>query len=71
MLSRNFRLQKVGDINWLQKNYNFANVAYFIDELVVLDVSRGERNLAAFCEILKTLSEGCFAPIAAGGNKIC
>jgi len=68
MLSRNFRLQSVGDINWLQKNYNFAQISFFIDELIVLDVSRGERNTKNFCTALKALSKGCFVPIAAGGG---
>ncbi|WP_082554996.1 HisA/HisF-related TIM barrel protein [Devosia sp. Root635] len=68
MLSRNFRLQKVGNISWLQKNYNFSNVAFFIDELVVLDVSRGQRDLEAFLAALTEISTGCFAPIAAGGG---
>ena len=32
MLSRNFRLQKVGDIQWLKKNYNFSKhvVTYIV-----------------------------------------
>lgn len=68
MLSRNFRLQKVGDLNWLQKNYDFSNVAFFIDELVVLDVSRGVRNFKMFCKTLEILSKGCFIPISAGGG---
>ena len=68
MLSRNFRLQKVGDIKWLEKNYNFSNVAFFIDELIVLDVSRTNRNFDAFCSSLSTISKGCFAPISAGGG---
>lgn len=68
MLSRNFRLQKVGDLNWLQRNYNFAHIAFYIDELIVLDVTRGQRNHAAFCSTLKQLAAGCFVPIAAGGG---
>lgn len=68
MLSRNFRLQKVGDIGWLQKNYNFSHIAFSIDELIVLDVSRGERNFSDFCECLKRLTWGCFVPISAGGG---
>ncbi|MBA4385075.1 MAG: imidazole glycerol phosphate synthase cyclase subunit [Anaerolinea sp.] len=68
MLSRNFRLQKVGDLLWLQKNYDFSRVAFSIDELIVLDVSRGNRDLSRFCEHLKALTEGCFVPIAAGGG---
>lgn len=68
MLSRNFRLQKVGDLKWLQTHYNFSHISFSIDELIVLDVTRGERNTEAFCDALKALTEGCFVPIAAGGG---
>jgi len=68
MLSRNFRLQKVGDLSWLKNNYDFSHISYSIDELVVLDVSRGTRDLNMFTEALRTLSQGCFVPIAAGGG---
>jgi len=68
MLSRNFRLQKVGNLDWLQTHYNFSQISFSIDELIVLDVSRGERNVEAFCTALKTLAEGCFVPVAAGGG---
>lgn len=68
MLSRNFRLQKVGNLEWLQTNYNFSHISFSIDELIVLDVTRGGRNTEAFCAALKALTEGCFVPIAAGGG---
>lgn len=68
MLSRNFRLQKVGDLKWLQTNYNFSHISFSIDELIVLDVTRGKRDTEAFCTVLKALAEGCFVPIAAGGG---
>jgi cyclase len=68
MLSRNFRLQKVGGLNWLQTNYNFSHISFSIDELIVLNVARGEKNSAHFCESLRCLTEGCFVPIAAGGG---
>lgn len=68
MLSRNFRLQKVGNLKWLQTNYNFSHISFSIDELIVLDVTRNEKNTAAFCDALKALTEGCFVPIAAGGG---
>lgn len=67
MLSRNFILQKVGNLRWLEKNYNFSQVAFSIDELVILDVSRDERDFNKFCEHVKALTEECFVPIAAGG----
>ena len=68
MLSRNFRLQKIGDLKWLETNYGFSEVGYSIDELIVLDVSRTPRNRQSFCETLKALTFDCFAPIAAGGG---
>jgi len=68
VLSRNFRLQKVGDLDWLQTNYNFSKISFSIDELLVLDVTRGERDTGAFCDTLKALTQGCFVPIAAGGG---
>lgn len=68
MLSRNFRLQKVGSLHWLQTNYNFSHISYSIDELVILDVSRGEKDPEKFCDALKNITEGCFVPIAAGGG---
>jgi len=67
-LSRNFRLQKVGNLDWLNKNYNFRQIAHFIDEIIVLDVSREERNTGAFCMMLHELTKGCFSPVSAGGG---
>ena len=68
MLSRNFRLQKVGDGRWLERNYDFSQIAFSIDELIVLDVSRGERELDAFCDQLRLITKGVFVPITAGGG---
>ena len=48
--SRNFNLQKVGNIDWLKNNYNFKNISPYIDELIVLDVSRKDRNKAVFLQ---------------------
>jgi cyclase len=68
MLSRNFRLQKVGSLQWLQTNYNFSHISNSIDELIVLDITRGEKKPEEFCAALQLLTEGCFVPIAAGGG---
>ena len=68
MLSRNFRLQKVGSLHWLQTNYDFSRISYSIDELIVLDVTRGEQKPVEFCAALRELTQGCFVPIAAGGG---
>jgi cyclase len=61
-------MQNVGNIEWLKKNYDFSQISYSIDELIVLDVTRGKKNLEEFCSTLKLLTDGCFVPIAAGGG---
>jgi cyclase len=66
--SRNFRLQKVGDINWLEKFYKFNKIAFSLDELIILNVSKKDKNLDAFCETVSRLVEGTFIPVAAGGG---
>jgi cyclase len=68
VLSRNFRLQRVGDVAWLKKNYNFSRIAESIDELVILNVTRGEPDTARFCEAVMELTQGCFMPCALGGG---
>jgi len=68
MLSRNFRLQKVGDLNWLKKNYVFSKISFSIDELIVLNVSRKNKDEDLFKDHIKELTKECFIPIAAGGG---
>ena len=43
-LSRNFRLQKVGKIDWLLKNYKFSEIIPYLDELIILNVSRDNND---------------------------
>ena len=66
-LSRNFRLQQVGDLKWLRQNYDFDSIAYSIDELVVLNVSREQSCMATFANNLIELSQHYFLPVTAGG----
>ena len=66
--SRNFRLQKVGNIKWLEKNYKFQDIAFSLDELVVLNSSRKDKNILAFSHVLSELVDSVFIPIAAGGG---
>ena len=68
MQSRNFRLQKVGDINWLQKFYKFSQIAFSLDELIILNTNRGEKNMESFSKIVSSLVENTFIPIAVGGG---
>ena len=66
--SRNFRLQRVGDLIWLNKNYNFRNIASSIDELIVLNASREHKNIKEFSSIVNKLVNEVFIPIASGGG---
>ena len=68
MLSRNFRLQRAGDIVWLLKNYKFNKISFSIDELIILDVTRRERNIKKFCDHIKMIVKECFVPVAIGGG---
>ena len=68
MQSRNFRLQKVGDINWLQKFYKFSQIAFSLDELIILNTNRDEKNMESFSKIVSSLVENTFIPIAVGGG---
>jgi cyclase len=68
MLSRNFNLQRVGDVNWLAENYNFSSIAFSIDELIILDVSREKREMSEFIEAVKQITKECFVPVSAGGG---
>lgn len=68
MLSRNFRLQRVGDAKWINKNYNFGKIAFSIDELVILDVTRDNIDQEKFIESYKKIIPNVFVPIAIGGG---
>lgn len=70
MLSRNFRLQKVGNLSWLQNHYNFKKIAFAIDELIILNVNRDERNLEIFSEEITKIIDDVFVPISVGGGVI-
>lgn len=68
VLSRNFRTQRIGDIHWLKKNYNFSKVSNYIDELVLINVSGDSGFDEAFRKTLSELIVGVFVPVTAGGG---
>lgn len=67
-LSRNFRLQHVGDMSWLTEKYNFGSVANSVDELVLIDVSRSARQSERFSEIVSALASAFHMPLSVGGG---
>jgi cyclase len=68
MQSRNFRLQKVGNIDWLERNYKFQKISFSLDEIVVLNATKEDKNLADFSNIVKRVVDNVFIPVAAGGG---
>ena len=67
MLSRNFHLQRAGNIDWLERHYSFDRTAQAIDELVVLNVSSEEEGFERFAAALKSVVKAVFVPVTAGG----
>jgi cyclase len=67
-LSRNFRLQKAGDVNWLLKNFKFSDLSRSIDELVIVDVTRGEKDRKKYLDAVSSVISQCFIPVALGGS---
>ena len=69
LISRNFQIQKIGNIDWLKKNYNFKEIANAIDELVVLNIGKKDNlSFDIFCNTLKEITKGIFVPVSAGGG---
>lgn len=68
LLSRNFRLQRVGDLKWVLRNFSIREVSLGIDELIVLDLSASDDWRERFREEVRILGEECFVPLAVGGR---
>ncbi len=68
LLSRNFRLQRVGGLDWVLRNYAIREVSLGIDELMVLDLSTTDVHRERFREEVRILSEECFVPLTVGGR---
>ena len=69
-LSRNFKLQRVGDVDWLIKNFGFGNTANNIDELIILLVKKNptEKDFGSFAFDISELRKNIFIPITLGGG---
>ena len=66
--SRNFNLQNVGNADWLNRNYNFQQISKFIDELIIIDISRKKKNTNIFLKDVIKISNNCFIPLTIGGG---
>lgn len=70
-LSRNFRLQKAGDVNWLLNRFRFSTIGRHIDELILLDVDRGNFNApfsGGFWDAAQSILRTTFTPLTVGGG---
>lgn len=66
--SRNFRCQKVGDINWLLNNYKFSEICKSLDELHIIDVNPGENSFLQLHNAVDQILKNVFIPVAVGGG---
>ena len=70
-VSRNFKLQKVGGIDWLLDNYNFESILEYLDELIILNIDKKENNEiynSSFFEDIEKILKKCFLPVTLGGG---
>jgi len=70
-LSRNFTLQKVGNTEWLLEKFQFLSIGDFIDELIILDVSRNRESSSSTNQLeqdISSLMERIFVPLTLGGG---
>jgi cyclase len=66
--SRNFRLQKVGNEKWLENNYQFSKIAHSLDELILIDATKSNKDIQKFSSTISKIVEKVFIPICAGGG---
>lgn len=64
MNSRQFTLNPVGNLETILQYLHFDA----LDELVVLNVARDDKDMAAFADNVGALCKLCFIPVAAGGG---
>ncbi len=69
-LSRNFSLQKVGDVDWLIRNFGFGKATNYIDEIVIILVKKKptESDFKNFFVGVLKLRKSLFIPITLGGG---
>ena len=69
-LSRNFTLQKVGNLEWLIKNFGFGSTTNYIDELMIILVKKTptSNDLENYFQNVENLRKNIFIPIIMGGG---
>ena len=69
-LSRNFKLQRVGDLKWLINNFGFGVTSNHVDELICLLVKKDptKEDKSSFFKDINELRKKIFIPITLGGG---
>jgi len=69
-LSRNFKLQRVGNVSWLVNNFGFGVTCNYIDELICLLVKKNptKKDKEIFFLDIAQLRKKIFVPITLGGG---
>ena len=69
-LSRNFQLQRVGNVDWLKNNFGFGETCDFIDELIIILVTKNpdKKEISNYFNDVKKIREKIFVPITLGGG---
>tara|TARA_E500000178_G_scaffold356503_1_gene434900 strand:- start:7813 stop:8592 length:780 start_codon:yes stop_codon:yes gene_type:complete len=68
ILSRNFRRQKIGTIDWLMSNYHFQDVSYGLDEILLINISKTPDHDEDFLSVIRAIAKKCFIPLTIGGR---
>jgi len=66
--SRNFQLQKVGNLEWLENFYKFHKIAFSIDELLIVNANKSTKDVNEFSLNVSKIVNNVFVPITAGGG---
>jgi cyclase len=70
-LSRNFRLQRVGDVKWLIDKFHFNKIGDFVDEIIFLNVGNEVKDsdiALKFKPTIDVLMKSIFVPLTIGGG---
>lgn len=66
-LSRNFRLQRLGNLAWLREHFQIFDLTSSVDEVSVFHVGR-RLDVQEFAVALERLAQDIFVPISVGGG---
>lgn len=68
ILSRNFRRQKIGTLDWILSNYNLLKVSFGLDEIMLLNITKSNKFNEDFLKTVNIIARNCFIPITVGGK---